>query len=349
MKSNLFIFLFSLLVITSFAQETQIKGFNDVQVGHLSAPGSTSQGFAVGQFDLFITSRINDNITFLAETVFEWDSDNNAWRLDVERVMARYSFTNLVNISAGKFHTPFGYWNNAYHHGALIQPTIQRPNIVRFEDEGGFLPIHQVGLQLDGSIPSKLNLGYNLLLSNGQSQGNSGGNFDHKSSMAINWSVNMEPVDGLKFIVSGLANRIPAGTITYQQQSQKTPVPLLEDSYYQMYNASVAYFLGSLPIELCAEYYTVSNKMATSGSSSMNGFFGYIGFNKYKITPYAVYNNIRFQQGEQFFQKNDLDGITGGLRYSISPKAIVKLEYTRETTQLLNTQDLIRAQFAIGF
>lgn len=350
MKSNILILLFSMLVVSSFAQETQIKGFSDTQVGNQSSPNGTTHGFALGQFDLFITSRINDNINFLAETVFEWDSDNNVWRLDVERVIARYSFTDAINVSAGKFHTPFGYWNNAYHHGALIQPTIQRPNIVRFEDEGGFLPVHQVGLQLDGAIGTKLNLGYNVMLSNGQSQGNSGGNFDRKGSpLALNWSLNMEPVDGLKFIVSGLANKIPAGTITYQQQGQPSPVPLPNDSYYQMYNATVAYFLGSLPIELCAEYYSVSNQMATSGSTTMNGYFGYIGFNKYKIVPYAVYNSIKFDTAEKFFTKDDLEGFTGGLRYSISPKAIIKLEYTRENTQVVGVQDLIRAQFAIGF
>jgi hypothetical protein len=63
----------------------------------------------------------------------------------------------------------------------------------------------------------------------------------------------------------------------------------------------------------------------------------------------SVYNSIRFDNAEKFFTKDDLDGFTGGLRYSISPKAIVKLEYTQETTQFLGTQDLIRAQFAIGF
>jgi hypothetical protein len=343
MKSIFLLFILFAFSLGGFAQETQIKGFNDVQVGNQSSQGNSSHGFAVGQFDLFITSRINDNTTFLAETVFEWDSENNTWVIDVERVIARYSFTNVINVSAGKFHTPFGYWNNAYHHGALIQPTIQRPNIVRFEDEGGFLPVHQVGLQLDGTFASKLNIGYNVLLSNGQSQGNSGGNFDHKSSMAVNWAVNMEPLDGLKFVVSGLSNRIPAGTTTYQGNT------LLEDSFYQMYNASVAYFLGSLPIELCAEYYNVSNQMASVGTTRLNGFFGYIGFNKYKIVPYAVYNNIRYDATEKFFTKDDLDGITGGLRYSISPKAIVKLEYTRETTQSIGSLDLIRAQFAIGF
>jgi hypothetical protein len=344
MKSNILILLFSALAASSFAQDTQIKGFNDVQVGTEKYSDSLSQhGFALGQFDLFITSRINDKTSFLAEVVFEWDAENNTWVLDVERVIARYSFTNLINISAGKFHTPFGYWNNAYHHGALIQPTIQRPNIVRFEDEGGFLPVHQVGLQLDGYIESNLNISYNLMVSNGQAKGNSGGDFGHRSSMAFNWSVSMEPFNGAKFLLSGVSNHIPANSITYQG------VRLGEDSFYQMYNASASYFLGSLPIELCAEYYSISNTMAANGTSRMGGFFGYLGYNKYKIIPYLVYNSIQYQDNEKYFNKDNLDGITGGLRYSISPKAVIKLEYTNEKTQLRDTYNLIRAQFAIGF
>jgi hypothetical protein len=292
MKSYLIIFSLFAATLTTFAQDTQIKGFNDVQVGREKYTDSTAQhGFASGQFDLFITSRINDNTTFLAEVVFEWDG--TTWVLDVERVVARYSFNNYFNLSAGKVHTSFGYWNNAYHHGALIQPTIQRPNIVRFEDEGGFLPVHQVGLQLDGSFESRLNISYNLMLSNGQAKGNSGGDFTHKGPMAFNWSVGMEPFNGAKFILSGISNHIPANTATYQG------VRLGEDSFFQMYNASASYFLGSLPIELCAEYYSVSNTMAINGTSRMNGFFGYLGYNKYKIIPYLLYNSIQYQDNEQ--------------------------------------------------
>jgi len=344
MKSSLILLLFSVIAIKSIAQETQIKGFNDIQVGNLNPAGSpATHGFMVGQFDLFITSRINDHTSFLGETVFEWDPATNTWSLDLERAIVRYSFSDLANISAGKFHTPFGYWNNAYHHGSLIQPTIQRPNIVRFEDEGGFLPIHQVGAQLDGSGISDLHIGYNLLLSNGQSQGNSGGGYVYNSSMAVSWAVSMEPVDGFKVIASGHDNYIPAGSTTYQG------VLLPEDSHYKMNNLSVAYFLGSLPFEICVEYYNIANSMATSGTTNLGGFFGYVGFTKFKIIPYVVYNNIRFQSAEKFFVKNDLDGFTGGLRYSVSAKAVLKLEFTRETTQLVGKQDLLRVQFAIGF
>jgi hypothetical protein len=353
MKSYIIIFSLFIATLTGFAQETQIKGFNDVKVGNKNDTLS-QRGFAVGEFDLFITSRINDKTTFLAEVVFAWDSEKQNWRLDVERVFTRYSVSNLVNISAGKFHTPFGYWNNAYHHGTLIQPTIDRPNILRFEDDNGFLPIHQVGIQLDGSFESRFNPSYTLMLSNGQANGNSGGGSQYNSPLALSWAANIEPFSGAKFTISGMANKIPAGSITYQQATKKNPKGLTEDTYYQMYNASASYFFGSLPIELCAEYYTISNTMVSSGTSRANGGFVYVGFNKYKIIPYILYNNIRYDANEKFFEQNNLDGFTGGLRYSISPKAVLKLEYTNERNKNLISQreitsNILSAQFAIGF
>ena len=39
-----------------------------------------------------------------------------------------------------------GYWNNAFHHGRWLQITVDRPEILKFEDEGGLLPVHLVGV-----------------------------------------------------------------------------------------------------------------------------------------------------------------------------------------------------------
>lgn len=343
MKKAYTVFVLCFSIYCSQAQQTQIKGFVDTQEALVDSAGTKTHGFALGQFDLFITSQINDKTTFLGETVFEWDDSKQAFIVDVERIVIRYSVNNLLNLSTGKFHTPFGYWNSAYHHGALIQPTIQRPNIIRFEDEGGFLPVHQVGVQLDGSGLTNANLGYNFFVSNGQAEGNSGGTFNNKGSVAISGALNAEPISNLKLIVSAFNNTVPAGTVTYQNRI------LTENSNYTMLNASVAYFFGSLPIEFAAEYYNITNTMSTSGTSKLNGFFGYAGFTKFKIKPYLLYNSIQFQQGEKYFNANNLKGITGGVRYNFDPKAVVKLEYTSETTELTKTQSILRLQVAIGF
>ena len=53
---------------------------------------------------------------------------------------------------SARVHTALGYWNLTYHHGLLLQPTIRRPEALRFEDNGGILPIHNVGLAGGGRV-----------------------------------------------------------------------------------------------------------------------------------------------------------------------------------------------------
>lgn len=55
----------------------------------------------------------------------------------------------------GRFHNPQGYWNTQYHHGAYLQAPIRRPGIEEFDGhEGGVLPSHFMGAQLDGVRPA---------------------------------------------------------------------------------------------------------------------------------------------------------------------------------------------------
>jgi hypothetical protein len=338
------ILLFSICQFSN-AQETQIRGFVDTQFGKVTsdtiANKQKDHGFQIGQFDLFITSQINDRFSFLGETVFEWDNSEKDWTVDLERVIIKYAFKDYFNISTGKFHTPFGYWNNAYHHGAVIQPTINRPVIIRFEDNGGYLPIHQVGLQFSGTAIGDKNFGYSLFLSNGQAQGNTGGSRDYTTS-AISGSLSFEPVESLQFFVSGYSNTVPKNSYTYQG------VKLAEDSRYSLVNCAVAYFGSELPIEFAGEYFSINTRMI--GSYNTNAFYAYLGFpiNK-KLVPYALYNRVSFQQGEEYFIKNDVEEITVGARAIFSPKVVWKLEYTFNHSELSKNSTLAQTQLAIGF
>ena len=65
----------------------------------------------------------------------------------------------------GRFHTPVGYWNNQYHHGYYLQPSISRPAIIEYEEHGGILPMHQMGFLADGKTEGENNsFGYSLAL-----------------------------------------------------------------------------------------------------------------------------------------------------------------------------------------
>jgi hypothetical protein len=112
-----------------------------------------SNSFALGQLALFVTSAINDRVSVLAEVVLEASAANTQVTTDLERLQLTYRLNDHLNISAGRYHTGIGFYNAAFHHGSYFETTIGRPRIFAFEDEGGVLPVHEVGVSARGIVP----------------------------------------------------------------------------------------------------------------------------------------------------------------------------------------------------
>lgn len=55
-----------------------------------------------------------------------------------------------VTLWGGRFHSPLGYWNTQYHHGKYLETSASRPGFLTYEHGGGMLPLHIVGLYLEG-------------------------------------------------------------------------------------------------------------------------------------------------------------------------------------------------------
>lgn len=144
-----------------------IRGFGDFGFYGGNQKGQTSS-FSVGQTNLFITSNLSERIRFLTEMVFEVHS-NNSFQTDLERVLLEGSLSDYFKLSGGRYHTAIGYYNTAYHHSTWFQTATERPYIFEYEDEGGILPIHMVGVQASGQIPSgSLGLHYVAEVGNGR-------------------------------------------------------------------------------------------------------------------------------------------------------------------------------------
>ena len=149
-----------------------IRGFGDFGLYGGNQKGETTT-FSLGQLNLFITSNISERFKVLTELVFEVH-ENNDFEEDLERILLDYSFSDYFNLSAGRYHTAIGYYNTAYHHTTWFQTTTDRPYIFAFEDEGGILPIHNVGVEASGQIPSgRLGLHYVAEVGNGRTSGSS--------------------------------------------------------------------------------------------------------------------------------------------------------------------------------
>ena len=127
---------------------------NPVSVPHTS--------FQAGEFDLFITSKLSERLSFLAEVVLGPD-DTNEFGVDIERYQLTYRVNRYFSASAGRFHTSIGYYNTAYHHGNWLSTAEGRPIMYLFEDSGGVLPVHMVGLTLSGEVPNMEKLGLNWI------------------------------------------------------------------------------------------------------------------------------------------------------------------------------------------
>src|SRR4029077_18264593 len=83
--------------------------------------------------------------------------------------LLQYRQSDYFGFAVGRYHSSIGYYNTAFHQGAWFETAIGRPFMYAFDDEGGFLPLQEVGVSTSGRIPSgKLGLNYVAEIGNGR-------------------------------------------------------------------------------------------------------------------------------------------------------------------------------------
>ena len=195
-----------------------IRGFGNVDARYIdhNVSDDITRGnnfFSLGEFDLFMTSKLSNRISFLNETVFEFERSGDV-EIDIERLLIHYDVNNLLKIDVGKFHLPLGYWNLNYHHGVWLQTTMDRPAIVEFEDNGGPIPMHGTGIQLSGSaLLEGFDLNYACAISNGRgvntTQQQMTGDFNDKKAISLQFEVQPHIAEGLRLGPSVYYDVIP--------------------------------------------------------------------------------------------------------------------------------------------
>lgn len=118
-----------------------INFFGDTSLT-FTTPDRPHSAFAVGTLGLRMTGELSPSLDALAELAFE--TTRQGPLADVEQVALRWR-SGPGFLEVGRVHTNFGYWNTAYHHGLWLQTPIERPRALRFEDDGGLVPVHWVG------------------------------------------------------------------------------------------------------------------------------------------------------------------------------------------------------------
>lgn len=86
---------------------------------------------------------------------------------ELERLQIGYEFSPETTIWFGRYHQPVSAWNYQYHHGAYLQPSISRPSIENWEDDGGIIPAHIAGFMFDSMQSFRQDEGLRYVVSYG--------------------------------------------------------------------------------------------------------------------------------------------------------------------------------------
>ena len=327
-----------------------LHGFFDVGIGNHTANEPGLQGANIGALDIFLNPQLSEHTRSLFELTFEVNEQGQV-ESDLERGQIGYQFSDAATIWIGRFHTPFGYYNTAFHHGQEIATSLRRPRFILFEDQGGVMPNHTVGAWLTGAdrLPDG-KLTYDVFLGNGQKisagtiDARIGGVQDGGAIYGGNLGyVFGETLNGLKVGVSGFRSRITDD----QQVGRITRVD----------NAGVYFAYETDRFEHLGEFYRFSDADLTGREPSRRSSAGFLQF-AWRLpfaTPYARYERAVLDQSDTYFalQVNGMSYYREalGLRFDLDPKSALKLEVgrTKNTDRFIEQWTDALLDYAIRF
>ena len=298
-----------------------IRGFGDVGFYGGNQKGQTTS-FSIGQTNLFITSNLSERVRFLTELVFEVHQ-NNSFQTNLERVLLEASFNDYLKLSGGRYATAIGYYNTAYHRAAWFQNATERPYIFEYEDEGGILPIHMVGVQATGQVPSgSLGLHYIVELGNGRG-------FDPLQEPVQNY-VDEDGHKALNVAVFARPDAVPglqAGFSVYRDLLLVPNSPRINETITDVYAV-----LARPRFEWLNEAMMIRHAPLGGHVYETPAFYSQISERFGRYRPYFRYQYINASSKEPVFAQVGLrTGPSAGIRFDATESVALKLQYDYTT------------------
>ncbi len=296
-------------------------GFGDLS--YLSRDGFSEDGFFVGQAVAHITASLGNSLSVFGE--ISATGKASEYSMEVERMIVKYEFSDLFKFSAGRYHTPIGYWNSAFHHGAWLQTTTTRPEMVKFGSK--IVPIHFVGVLMEGTMPGNpFGLSYHAGFGNGRhTNGARAGD-----AGAINgdkaWMVQLRAAPDRYF-------GLEVGLGFYNDEIRPDDRPDIKENTVSAYAA----WVRESP-EVIIEYIHSSHELLSDSSVSGDVDAWYAQF-AYRLKddlsqwkPYLRFENTDVDSTDPllFDQRLDYEASVLGVRWDFNPYAALKAEYRNE-------------------
>ncbi|MEA3110086.1 MAG: hypothetical protein QOI88_4691 [Gammaproteobacteria bacterium] len=317
-----------------------IHGFADVNVGNDNLYFPYAKGTNVGSLDLYLAPKLGDRVVSLAELIFETGPDGHVGT-DLERFQIGYQFSDKATVWVGRFHTPYGYVNTALHHGVWLADALRRPKFVNFEDKGGVLPAHTVGVWVTGAQhEGNGKFLYDFYAGNGQQiQGGTldmqtGGN-GHGAAIAgtrLSYQFSGGAVDGLMVGVNGFTDKVSDDRVNGDLITPNaTLIRLNMVGAYAVYDTDMW--------EHIVEFYSFRDKTlnGSPGTHKSNAWFGQFAYRGRWCLPYVRFERASLDQADPYFNEQTFGASyyrsALGVRFDINAKSSIKLEvaHTRNT------------------
>jgi hypothetical protein len=324
--------------MASDGPELFVRAFGSVEWGATQLP-STPNSFAIGQFALFVTSTLNDHFSVLAEIVMESSGANTRVITDLERLQVTFRLNDHLRLSAGRYHTGIGFYNAAFHHGSYFETPIGRPRVFAFEDEGGVLPVHEVGVSARGSVPKTGNaLHYLAEVGNGRSWDASedAEGRDQNPSKSSNLGLALRPERWRGIEIGGSSYR------------DTIPHPTLGDVAHRIDNAYAVYRTPA--VEVMAEWLRLSHH--TLDGRAFSNLAGYAQVSRAwgKLRPYYRFDRLTIDPGTPFIGNlGSYSANIVGLRLDPAEWVGLKAQYERADEHGHTGVNAVRTQLVFVF
>lgn len=331
---SILLFCFVFMAAESCAQQTgsaalddltgpqfNLMGFGDIS--YLSDDASTKEGFAIGQAVAHLSASLDDSFSVFGE--FSMTARDSSYSASVERIIVKYDFSDRFKLSAGRYHSPVGYWNTAFHHGAWLQTTVSRPEFVKFGSR--IVPIHFVGALVEGSLPgNNLGLSYKAGFGNGRhaniAQAGDAGDINGERAWVL--QVNASPLEyyGLNVGLGFYSDRVsPDDRPDVDEQTVSAYLVWAKESP-----------------EILVEFMHSTHDLVSDGaiSGDVDAWYAQIAYRlkgkKRQWKPYARVEQTRVDDSDPLLGDQGLDYDAGilGVRWDFSDYAAIKAEYRNE-------------------
>lgn len=301
--------------------------------GNLSLEQTNSNhhlDFHLGGLGLLMIGRASPELEMVSEVVVE--SDDGETIIDLERMFLQWK-NRRYEVGAGRTHTDLGYWSPAFHHGKWLQLTVDRPRAVRFEDDGGLLPIHNIGVWVTARTPIAHGTGRaTVMIANGRGRivddVRSSSDLNLAKAIIVHLGLEDVGITGLRYGVSGSYDRIAPQPIDARPALADTPIDEVIANAYVAHRGS--------HWTVISELYDIIHRGGKATQSTFAGF-AVVGYKIAHLVPFVMAEARTTSGGNDPFFVPD----------SMSPRVTKFVEGTAGMRYELNTWSALKFQLQV--